>query len=248
MATGGKITELDGAKPGKPPRDVFQDPTFDVERVPLATQVADRLRQLVLAGRLPPGTKLIQEQVAAELGVSRTPLREAIRILVHEGLLTVNPVNGSVQVVEISDKEARELYEVREVIDGLAARLCAGRHLSPEQLQELTDLATRMKETFEPFDMNTFITTHFRFHVTILRLADNSRLQQFEPVVGMSAQMLFQRYPTRIDRMTKSAEEHFEIIEAIASQDAERAERVARAHIRAASAFWLPIDPADKPR
>jgi DNA-binding GntR family transcriptional regulator len=242
------VTELDGAKPGKPPRDVFQDPTFDVERIPLATQVVDRLRQLVLSGRLPPGTKLIQEHVAAELRVSRTPLREAIRILVYEGLLTVNPSNGSVQVVEISDKEARELYEIREMIDGLAARLCASQHLSPEQLQELGDLAARMNDTFEPFDMNTFITTHSRFHITILRLAGNSRLQQFEPIVGMSAQMLFHRYPTRVDRMRQSAEEHFEIIKAIASQDGERAERVARAHIQAASAFWLPIDPANQPR
>ena len=216
-----------------------RDNGFDLERVQLATQVVDRLRHLVLTGQIPPGTKLLQEQVAAQLGVSRTPLREAIRILVHDGLLVTNP-NNSVQVIELSDEQARDLYEVREVIDGLAARLCARNGLTSAQTEHLHDLASAVRDASDPFDVSAYTRVHAQFHIMILDYSGNSRAKQLEPVVGMSAQMLFHRYPTRVDRMRQASEEHFAILEAIASGDPAKAERAARRHIRAATAFWLP--------
>jgi GntR family transcriptional regulator, vanillate catabolism transcriptional regulator len=231
------------ASSGLPLNEVLQGAALEQERMPLAAQVVERLRRLVLTGQLPPGTRLIQEEVASELRVSRTPLREAIRVLVHEGLLTTEGGNATVRVAEFSDEDGRELYEVREVVDGLAARLCATRGLSEERLDHLATLADQLVTSVEaePLDARMFVAVHAQFHLDILEASGNKRLQRLDSIVGMSAQMLFPRYATRTERMKVSAAEHAHILDAIRSGDGERAEQLARAHIRGASESWFPV-------
>src|SRR5688572_27325927 len=97
----------------------------------LVDEVATRLRQLILTHQLPPGSKLLQSDLAERFGVSRTPLREAIRLLEYDGLVKVSNGNRTVEVVTLSGDDFMQLYQVREVIDGLAARLLARRGLTP---------------------------------------------------------------------------------------------------------------------
>src|SRR5215212_4073666 len=105
----------------------------EMRRVPLVQQIAEQLRALIIDGTIPPGTPLLQEKVAAELGVSRTPLREAFRILEQDGLVRVSRTTGTVEVIQLTPLDAAQLYQLREVIDGLAARLAASRHLEQAQ-------------------------------------------------------------------------------------------------------------------
>jgi DNA-binding GntR family transcriptional regulator len=225
-----------------PLNQVLQGAALEPARVPLAAQVVERLRRLVLTGQLPPGTRLIQEEVAAELNVSRTPLREAIRVLVHEGLLQTESGNATVRVAELSDDEARELYEVREVIDGLAARLCATKGLSGSDLSRLEGLADAIERAADPINDNAFVSAHAQFHLAILEASGNSRLQRLDAIVGMSAQMLFPRFSTQHERMRVTAAEHGEILRAIRAGDGQLAEELSRKHIQGASAFWFPRD------
>jgi DNA-binding GntR family transcriptional regulator len=230
---------MDLEAPGESPAAVLANAGLEMGRVLLATQVVDGLRNLVLSGRIPPGTKLIQEQVAAELGVSRTPLREAMRVLVNEGLLTPIPSSGSVRVVSPSIDEVRDLYQVREVIDGLAARLCSAATLSPSVLSRLKESVDQLARALEPFDLNAFVTAHADFHVLIVASSGNTRVQQMEPLVRMSAQMLFRQFASGGERIKQSTAEHQAILGAILAKDQEAAERLARAHISAASAHWI---------
>jgi len=218
----------------------FDGADIETARTRLATQVVDGLRNMVLSGRLPPGTKLIQEQVALELGVSRTPLREAIRVLVNEGLLTSISSSGSVRVIDPSAREVEQLYQIREVIDGLAARLCAGRDLPSEITERLKESVERLARASKPFDLNAFVAAHADFHVEILRSCGNDWLMQMEPLVRMTAQMLFRQFASSGERMKKSIQEHRAILKTILSGDQNEAERLAREHISAASAYWVP--------
>src|ERR1700728_4434439 len=91
----------------------------------MVDRITEDLRELILDNKIPPGGVLIQTEWAEKLQVSRTPLREAFRILEQDGLVQVSNGNRTIQVVRFSDGELRDLYQVREVIDGLAARLLA---------------------------------------------------------------------------------------------------------------------------
>src|SRR5438093_10908651 len=97
------------------------------ERTRLVDEVTDRLRSLILDGTLPPGQPLLQISLSEQLGVSRTPLREALRVLENEGFVRISNGNNTLEVVELSPQEMVEMYELREVVDGLAARLAAKR-------------------------------------------------------------------------------------------------------------------------
>lgn len=225
-----------------PPRVVPGGPGFqELSRKPLVDQAVDQLRDMILSGEIPPRTRLLQEQVAAQLGVSRTPLREAIRVLVHEGLLTPVAGGGSVEVVELTDEDARDLYEVREVIDGLAARLCTARR-TELPLDVLERDLEELRAAADPVDTRRFLDAHSRFHIELVRACGNKRLTQTLFIVQMSSIMLFPRLAESPERMRASAEEHADILGQIKAGDVEQAERLARQHIKTASSYWLDRD------
>ena len=160
-------------------RDVFVDGEIDLRAVGrrrLVDDVISHLRQLILDQELPPGTALLQTELAEKLGVSRTPLREAFRILEREGLVKVANGNRTIEVARFGAAELRELYEVREVIDGLAARLLARNGLTDELDEELRGLLVEMDVTAEPFQPSRWFGAHLGFHVRIATCCGNSQL------------------------------------------------------------------------
>jgi DNA-binding GntR family transcriptional regulator len=217
--------------------------SFATSRMTLVSQLVAGLREMIFTGTLAPGTRLLQEQLAAELKVSRTPLREAIRVLVADGLLVPVPGsgNGTVKVVELNADDVLELYQIREQIDGLAARLCAERELAPALREQLTGSLDRLSRSCEPFDLTEYVTAHADFHVEILRDCGNSRLRQMEPLVRLSAQMLFRRFVGRGNEMKRSIAAHRDILAAILDGDAPLAEKLARDHICVAVNRWVPV-------
>src|SRR4051794_34839107 len=118
-----------------------------LQRVRLVDQVTDRLRSMIVSGELLPGHPLLQIQLSERLGVSRTPLREAFRILERDGLVRVSNGNQTVEVTEMTPTEITEIYQIREALDGLAARLLASTGMTAEVEKSLSQSITKMDKT-----------------------------------------------------------------------------------------------------
>lgn len=225
----------------KPPR--LPDSTeleLRPKRQRLAEVITEHLRDLILGGDLAPGVPLVQEELSSRLHISRTPLREALRTLERDGLVTTANGNGTVQVIDVQPDDARDLYQIRGVVDGLAARLAAER-ATPEEVDELRELAHQTLERTDPFDVKGFLIAHLRFHSRVVDISGNRRLEGFMPIVRFTSQMLYRQLPTDPERMRRSGREHLAIAEAIARGDGAQAEALARGHIDAALASWVPL-------
>lgn len=212
-----------------------------LKRTRLVDEAARSLREAILIGKIPPGTRLRQVQVATDLGISRTPLREALMKLEQEGLIELLP-RGGVRVALLNLDEAVELYDIREVLDGLAARLAAGR-ISERGLRNLERHLKRMEECLTHQDAHSWFVAHVAFHDEIFRVSTNSRLQTLSSVVRLSIQRFHPILLTTPNRLADAYREHREIFEAIRAHDPEAAERVARAHIAHAKEIVLKVIP-----
>ncbi len=208
--------------------------------------IVDQLRRLIIEGTLPPGTVLRQEHLAKRLNVSRTPLREALVALEREGFVTFAP-SGAASVVSLDARDAREIMDVRELVDGLAARTLALRGMSAAVEDALRALAERM-HGLAARDKHRYLTANADFHATIVEASGHARLQQFVPLVRMSSEVVYLRLQNQGPRLRSSAEEHSAVLDAIRAGDGERAERLARAHVRAAAAHWIAEEDDDAQR
>lgn len=213
----------------------------------LLDDVVAQLRDDIVTGRLAAGTRLTQIDLAKRLQVSRTPLREAFRILEQDGLLRSSDNNGTVEVVTVTSDDLREMYELREVIDGLAAKLAARRGLSSDAETRARSFLTEMEESVEPFDPLRRMNAHAEFHELIARESGNHKLCDFLPLIRSSSASLFMPHandvgsllldldgqPTRFkDILNTAHEQHAEILQAILARDPVSAEAAARKHIQ----------------
>lgn len=200
-----------------------------LRRQRLVDEATEALREAILAGRLAAGARLRQTELAGQLHISRTPIREALGRLRHEGLVELLP-RGGVRVAVLDLDEAVALYDLREVLDGLAARLAA-RQIEPGVVARLERALDRMARCLERRNPSQWFGAHVLFHEEIFRAAGNRRLQALLPVVGLSIRR-FHPLLLRTERRLESAlAEHRRIFAAIAAHDGEAAEREARTHI-----------------
>lgn len=205
----------------------------------LVDDATQALREAILRGRFPAGARLRETDLARQLGISRTPIREALGRLEQEGLIEVLPRAG-VRVTLLNLDEAVELYDLREVIDGLAARLAA-RRADEAPLGRLRKTLGRMAQGLERQDPNQWFGAHVAFHDEILRASGNARLQRLLSVVRLSIRHFHPLLLKTERRLEDADREHRGIFEAIAAHDAESAERLARAHIANAKEIVLKV-------
>jgi DNA-binding GntR family transcriptional regulator len=200
------------------------------ERIRLVDEVAQLLRERIYSGAFPPGTKLRQEQLAEQLRVSRTPLREALRVLERDGLVHAEP-GRSVRVVEADPCALVEAYRLREAVDGIAARLAAERatHEGIERLQR--HLAVQ-RGALDPWDAGTYTITNVEFHTMVMQMAGNRYIMSELPLVRMTSQVFTPVGLLPPERGRTAVADHAEIVAAIAGRDGDRAEDRARHHIR----------------
>ncbi|MCX4095607.1 GntR family transcriptional regulator [Nocardia sp. alder85J] len=222
-----------------------------VRRERLVDGVVDQLRTLILGGALPPGQTLQQRALAAQLGVSRTPLREALYILAEEGFLRSSNGHNTLEVINHSAEEMVELYQFREVIDGLAARLAARRGVSEADLADLGRIVDEMHSLTVTADWPRRAALHADLHAGIAELSGNPHVAAHVPMIRFTAQMRARNLdnfqdvdPVRLRDLVEQGEaEHLELLAAIRDQDGRRAETLARRHIRK-SVTSPPIRPA----
>ncbi len=146
------------------------------EYLPLRDVVFHTLRQAILRGTLKPGERLMEIQLANKLGVSRTPIREAIRKLELEGLVLMIPRRGA-EVAEITEKSLRDVLEVREALEVLAVQLACEK-MNSEGLEELKVAAAEFEQVIECGDITTIAEADVKFHDIIYSATDNDRLIQ----------------------------------------------------------------------
>lgn len=197
----------------------------------METHVCERLTELLVSGRLLPGTRLTEERLAAELGVSRTPIREALRRLAQDGLVELLPRRG-INLRRLSRAEVRELYQIRGVLEGLATFLATNRltqedidYLKAGAEQEAQDLAAGKAE---------FWDLDVELHGMLIERCGNGRLQKMlESLHNISRYSRSQYVGTR-DPANPSHGEHLAILDAIEQRDPALAEKKMRDHLLAA--------------
>ena len=191
------------------------------EFLPLREVVFKTLRQSILTGELKPGERLMEIHLAEKLGVSRTPIREAIRKLELEGLVTMIPRRGA-EVAKISEKNLKDVLEVRTCLDSLAVRLACQR-ITDEQIDDLKKACDDFVLATKTGEATAITKADVNLHDVIVRATGNERLQQM--INTLSEQM----YRYRFEYIKDSAyhalliEEHRRIYESIAARDEERA-------------------------
>jgi DNA-binding GntR family transcriptional regulator len=192
----------------------------------LYEQVADRLRQRILNRELEPGSWIDELKLCGELGISRTPLREALKVLAAEGLVTMKLRRGA-YVTEMSERDVREAYQLLSLLESDAAAEVA-RRASDAELAELGGLHRALEEALP--DRDAFFAANERFHLRVLELDGNRwRLQ----IVGdLRRLMKLNRHHSlfREGRLAESLEEHRAIVKALLSRDAEACRQLVTAH------------------
>ncbi|MDD4766590.1 MAG: GntR family transcriptional regulator [Desulfotomaculaceae bacterium] len=193
---------------------------------PLRELVFDSLRKAIIIGKLKPGERLMEIQLAEEMGVSRTPVREAIRKLELEGFVVMVPRKGA-YVAGVSVKDIADVFEVRSALEGLAASLASER-ITEEEMEDLEKVFHLI--TGEE-DLLTVVKKDNEFHELIYKASRNQRLTQI--ITNLSEQInRFRLTSLSIPgRLKIAVDEHKKIIEAISERNAELANALASEHM-----------------
>lgn len=197
--------------------------------LPLRDVVFNTLRQAILRGELKPGERLLEIHLANKLGVSRTPIREAIRKLELEGLVLMIPRKGAV-VAEITEKSLRDVLEVRRALEELAMKLACEKILD-EEIEELKAASKEFENALKTGDVTVYAEADVKFHDIIYRTTDNQRLIQL--LYNLREQMYRYRveYLKREDSHETLLAEHQYIIETLEKRDAKEAVKAVCEHI-----------------
>lgn len=204
---------------------------------PLRDIVFETLRTAILEGNLKPGQRVMEVQLAEKLGVSRTPVREAIRKLELEGLLVMIPRKGA-YVADVSIKDVLNVLEVRASLEGLAASLAAER-ITEEEVETLKEKAEEFEQMNRENDREGMIQKDTEFHSILLSASRNNKLLSI--VEGLSDQVQRFRvvYFTEYADAKNIMEEHRQILKAISERDGEAAEKLAEEHIENIGTYLL---------
>ncbi len=199
------------------------------EYLPLRDVVFKTLREAILKGDLAPGERLMEIKLANQLGVSRTPIREAIRKLELEGLVVMVPRKGA-EVAKITEKDLRDVLEVRASLEELAISLACER-ITDEKIAELKEALEQFRTVIKGKDVTKIAQMDVAFHDVIFEATQNARLVQM--VNNLREQMYRYRLEYLKDFSTHSRldEEHVKIFEAVSARDIERATALIREHI-----------------
>lgn len=204
-------------------------PVRPLDNRTLWEQVRDRLREDILAGRLPPGAELSEVALSRDFGTSRGPLREALGRLASEGLVTITPRRGAV-VTQLSRREFIDAYQVREALETLAVRLAVPL-VSDAEVAHLRELCELMEHAADDDEVNIFFETNNSFHEALVRGSRNRKLHEIHRMlVGQMVPYLPRSLELR-GNLRQSVEEHQAILAAIEARDAERAAELLAEHI-----------------
>lgn len=199
----------------------------------LVDGVHERVVQMIVRGDLAPNARLHQERLAEKLGVSRTPIREALLRLEREGLVYTQPRRGMF-VRAVTSGQVSELYEIREVLEPVAARLACER-ATPKNVAAIEAIQSRHERKY-PRESSAAFRTNLELHLGLVQPCGNQLMLRFLRTVWHqdAAFRIFSFYTEVSDLVPRMVGEHREIVDAFAAGDAESVEDLLRVHIRSA--------------
>jgi DNA-binding GntR family transcriptional regulator len=214
------------AGPAPPMPDESLTPSRPLSPRALYQEVAERLRQQIFARQLEPGSWIDEQKLAAEFGISRTPLREALKVLAVEGLVTMKVRRGA-YVTEMSRDDVAQIYHLLGLLEADAAAEAA-RRASAAQIAELRQLHERLEKQVRSRD--AFFATNEAFHLKLLDIAGNRWRTQL--VTDLRKVMKLNRHHSlfKQGRLAESLAEHRELMAAIEARKGEAAGRLMRTH------------------
>lgn len=178
-------------------------------------------------GSLKPGVRLRAEEIAVQIGMSRMPVREAFRRLDTEGYVTIRPNRGAI-VTDHTFEEIQELFEIRSVLEGLAARLAAER-IGPDEIKELGELLRRMR--LGQRNADDWLSRHWAFHEYICDLSGRKRLvREIERLHG-ALEPYLRLWFFHANRPVIAIKDHQELLKVISSRNPDKAEAAMREHV-----------------
>jgi len=206
---------------------------FEIKDYELLSQKVYRiLKKRIIKGDLKPGEKLLENKIAEQLGVSRTPVREALRKIVAEGLVKIKP-NLGMTVIEFSLEDLQEVLQVRMVLEGLAASIAAEK-ISQEETVKLEEIIKKMSINISKPnpDVVAYSKLNGKLHNLILNICGNKRLTEIcNHLNDSDHRFSIRSLMSNTERLKYSLEEHREIVDALKRKDSEQAGRLSQKHI-----------------
>ena len=201
-----------------------------VDRRTLPTAIAARRREMIIEGDLPQGTRLNERSLCDRLQVSRTPLREAFRLLAADGLVQIQPNRGA-QVVALSENDIRESFEVMGALEALSGELACQR-ISDAEIAEITALTFEMQACHARQDLHAYYQVNRQIHDRINAAGHNQLLAQVYSTINLRLQNLRFRSNLNRDKWDKAMREHLAMVEALTARDGARMAEIMRTHLR----------------
>ena len=207
-----------------------------IARASLHTEVADRVRMRILAQDLAPGARIDEIGLAAALGISRTPLREALKVLASEGFVSLVAGKGA-YVTELSPADVDELFPVMAMLEGRCAHDAVAR-MTADDLDRLRALHELLEQHAASGDVTAYYAVNSEFHQAIERQAGNPWLIRVTAELRRFLRLSRGRQLTVPGRLQQSLREHRRILQALARRDASAAERLMAGHLLAQQRAW----------
>jgi DNA-binding GntR family transcriptional regulator len=210
---------------------MFEDMEINIKNyLPLREVVFNAIRDAIVSGKIPPGKRLVEKQLADKIGVSRTPVREALRKLELEGFIEMIPRKGAL-VKALNEKDIRDILEIRASLEGLAARLACA-NMVPAELRKLKKIKREFNDAQKENNLELMLLKDVELHDLIFESAKNKRLIQFINNLREQIYRLRLTYLKDDDFRDQIAREHDELVAAIERGDAEKAEAISTTHIK----------------
>jgi DNA-binding GntR family transcriptional regulator len=208
-----------------------------IVRAPLHVQVAERLRILIDSGELAPGTRLNEIELCNTMGVSRTPLREAIRSLATEGLIELQPNRGAIVSI-VSQEDVTEILPIMASLEGLGGRLAAV-HMDQSRIAQVRQIHNQMISHYKNNEVAEYFETNRLIHELITEGSGNQTL--VDTINSLSAKVRRARFTAQMTKESwaKAVSEHEEMIAALEAQDPDRLEAILVQHIETKRATIL---------
>jgi DNA-binding GntR family transcriptional regulator len=207
--------------------------------IPSSERVYQKLREMILSGELPPQTRLVEIHLAEQFGVSRTPVREALKRLAAEQLVLADPVRGLI-VHAPEPHEIEDVYRVRDALDALAVRLAAVR-ITPDEVTHLKLVLESMREAIAKQRTDLIVNANIAFHDVIYRSAGSATLSRLAKELSDFVRRFSSGAFSSPERSSAVLREHEAILEALARHDEDAAAAASSEHLRTASSYLVEL-------